>query len=190
MATDALVDEKPVTAANPKAKKEETLTLTMTQLQALIASELQKQATNLRDGQEAAQVVGGFAMGKPKAGRIVPPGYVPPEGWQLIKMLNGTLEEWPESDKTFNPLEKQQILKLADERWAEMTRVIPGEKPPAAPKRMLVNERFAELFPNLIRWGDDCVVIPAGNAQIEDVATGEPLGSSVAGSKVRFKFVR
>lgn len=163
------------------------LTLTADDLAKLIDEKVQEALAKMSDGKDMAKQIGSqSAMPmypyEPKDGDIVPPGFAPPPGWQLIKTTDGNLILHPKAPRDFNRRERRDVLKAVDAKWEEMNRAVAGQAAPQVPKKLLVNQRFAELFENLIRWGDNCQVMAATEDAVAD-------GVSIATSKAKFKFV-
>lgn len=178
MATETI--EEPTTKAKSKQ-----VSLTMDDLSRLIEEAVEKRMAGLKDGQEMAARSAQVPVYpyEPKEGAIIPPGYMAPEGWIQVPMRNGLIELHRKAPEGFSPLERRDVLSMVDKKWKELNRIVAGQPVPAEPKRILINERFREMFPNLIRWGDNCVVMDVADKDLGEDAIGD------GKSKARFKFV-
>jgi hypothetical protein len=89
-----------------------------------------------------------------KPGMIVPPGTIPPFGWQLVPMENGTLELWPMLMEDFNPTLTADTLKKLDAAWE---RTLPTDENPdkERPVILAVNKAFRSIIRTTAAWGDE-----------------------------------
>jgi len=180
----------------PKKKKAEmvdsSITMTEDDLKSIIAQHVAEAMAKFSDGKEIATGMKAqmpVYPYTPKDGARIPNNMVAPIGWQTIEHANGIATLHPASDPDFNPLERKDVMSAVDDRWSVMNRPVAGEKIPEQPKRMLVNSRFQELFPNVNRWGDNCQVFLTDDATLKNEENGGPaLGAPK--SLAKFKFIR
>jgi len=97
---------------------------------------------------------GRYDPNEPYSGKVVQgPDKLPGNGeWQAIQFDN-RWELWPVPPEEFDPSEGEKLLRQVDAAYLR-TKPTP-DHPTLKPVRMLVNDHFKKLFPNVRYWGEE-----------------------------------
>lgn len=106
-------------------------------------------------------------------GKIVAAGTELPDGWVCVQFDGGTLQAWPKADSDFDPELRRKTLSALDKAWADFHLPTQDNPHPKA-ARLMVNSIFSDLFPNQIRWGDDCAIVTNDNYFTDEEADRQP----------------
>lgn len=157
--------------ATAEAPKE--LKMTQAQLDELIAERFQKMLMEMGlNAMRQAQGGSGPQVYKtPQTileGEIIPPGWVPPDGYQAIVYRDGTMRAHRRGKANFDQdITTRTLNKVTEAFKAWMTPTKDNPKP-VAPKRLLINSEWRKLFKSVKTWGDHTDIEKVADDRFKD----------------------
>lgn len=142
-----------------KEDNADEITISKDDLAKLVAEQVQQAMAQQSQAPRRGVIdANGTFVGEPRNGMPVPVHTIPPEGWEVIPMTDGTGQLWQLPPANFNKRSGDELLKLVDKAFADIQAPIEGFPHGRRAGIMRVNERFHEILPSTKTnksWGDD-----------------------------------